>query len=401
MKRIIIVFLCIFLLSGCTIQNVNSKPSESMKPENDYVKAVWIAYYELQEFTKDSTEKEFTKNIDKAFSELNKMSFNTVTVQVRPCADAFYRSDYFPSSEYCFGKQGSDMPYDPLEIICDIAHKNNLKIEAWINPYRVSQQNDINKLCDNNKALIWYKSTKKKRNVYIGKKKIFFNPASKDVTNLIVKGVKEIVENYNIDAIHFDDYFYPTDKKDIDDIEYSKYIKEGGKSSLSDRRRENVSNMIKMVYKAIKSVNPDVKFGISPASDIDNDRNKLYADVEKWVSEAGYVDYICPQVYFGFKNVYQPFMFTVKKWMYITDCDLYIGLPLYKANKPDKYAAQDDKEIINEFKNNDNIISRQIIYLSKIDEIKGFYVFSYSYLKDENAKAEVENMLKAMQSINR
>ena len=329
------------------------------------------------------------------------MGFNKVTVQVRPCADAFYRSDYYPSSEYCFGKQGADMPYDPLEIMCDKAHKNNLIIEAWINPYRVSQENDINKLCNKNKALIWYKSTKKKRNVYIGKKKIFFNPASKDVTNLIVKGVKEIVENYNVDAIHFDDYFYPTDKKDIDDKEYSKYIKEGGQLSLSDWRREKVSNMIKMVYKAIKNINPDLRFGISPAADIDNDRNKLYADVEKWVSEAGYVDYVCPQVYFGFKNVYQPFMFTVKKWMYITDCDLYIGLPLYKANKPDKYAAQDDKEIINEFKKNDNIISRQIIYLSKIDEIKGFYVFSYSYLKDENAKAEVENMLKTMQSINR
>lgn len=400
MKRVFIVFLCIFLLTGCSVHNEPKQEAEIKTDYEGYVKAVWIAYYELQEFVKGNNEKNFKQEIKSAFKELSDFGFNTVTVQVRPCADAFYRSKYFPSSEYCFEIQGADMPYDPLEIMCDIAHSLNLKIEAWINPYRVSQSNDIAKLCDSNIAKKWYANSKKKNNVYVTKKKIFFNPASKNVTNLIVKGVKEIVENYPVDGIHFDDYFYPTTKKDIDSAEYKKYKAEGGKSGLSDWRRENVSNMIKKVCKAIKSVNSNIRFGVSPASNIENDRNKLYADVEKWISEEGYVDYICPQVYYGFRNVCQPFMFTVKKWSYITNCDLYIGLPLYKANKVDKYAAEEDKSIRNEFLNNDDIISRQITYLSKIDKIKGFYVFSYSSLKDENAKAEVENMLKAMQSIN-
>ena len=158
--------------------------------------------------------------------------------------------------------------------------------------------------------------------------------------------------------------------------------------------------MIKGVYKVVKSVNPEVRFGVSPAADINNNRDKLYADVEKWVSNSGYVDYICPQVYFGFRNINQPFMFTVKKWMYITNVDLFIGLPLYKSNKADKYASADNKSIINEFKDNDNIIERQINYISKLEKIKGFYIFSYSSLYDKNAKAEVENMLKAMQGIN-
>ena len=106
-------------------------------------------------------------------------------------------------------------------------------------------------------------------------------------------------------------------------------------------------------------------------------------------------------MYFGFKNVYQPFMFTVKKWVKLcenTDVDLYIGLPLYKANTKDKYAAENDKSIINEFKNSNDIIARQITYISKIDKIKGYYIFSFSQLTSENAKEEVSNMLKVMQS---
>jgi hypothetical protein len=93
-------------------------------------------------------------------------------------------------------------------------------------------------------------------------------------------------------------------------------------------------------------------------------------------------------------------MFTTKKWVSITNCDLYIGLPLYKCNKADKYAAENEDDRINEFVNNQNIISRQITYISKIDKIKGFYVFSYSYLFDENCKEEVDNMLKVMQNSN-
>ena len=401
MKRLFIAFLCIFLLSGCSNTVQPQQTTEIQKVDNEYVKAVWIAYYELQDFIKGNNETEFKKKINNAFSELNTMGFNTVTVQVRPCADAFYPSKLFPSSEYCFDVQEVDMPYDPLKIMCDEAKSNNLKLEAWINPYRVSQHNDISKLCDNNIAKKWYFSKKKKSNVYISDKKIFFNPASKDVQKLIIDGVKEVVNNYDVSAIHFDDYFYPTKSKTIDAAEYKKYQKEGGKSGLNDWRREKVSELIKGVYKAVKSVNPEVRFGVSPAADINNNRDKLYADVEKWVSNSGYVDYICPQVYFGFRNINQPFMFTVKKWMYITNVDLYIGLPLYKSNKADKYASSDNKTIINEFKDNDNIIERQINYISKLGNIKGFYIFSYSSLYDKNAKAEVENMLKAMQGINR
>lgn len=389
MKKVIplILILC-FAFSSCSLSQKNTQP---VVQKSEYRKAVWIAYYELSEFTKGKSEYEFEQKINDEFSKLSSYGFNTVTVQIRPCADAFYLSKYFPSSVYFNGTQGGEMLYDPLEIFCSVAQKYKLNIEAWINPYRVSQDDDYTKLSSDNFAV----KNKKMTKVVDGK--IYFNPAYNKVTDLIVNGVKEIVRNYNISAIHFDDYFYPTQSKNFDKKEYKKY---GGDLSLTDWRRQNVTNMVKRVYEAIKTVNKSVEFGISPASNIENDKTNLYADVETWVKNR-YVNYICPQVYFGFKNVYQPFMFTVKKWVKLcenTDVDLYIGLPLYKANIKDKYAAENDKSIINEFKNNNDIISRQITYISKIDKIKGYYIFSFSQLTSENAKEEVSNMLKVMQS---
>lgn len=389
MKKVIplILILC-FAFSSCSLPQNNTQP---VVQKYEYRKAVWIAYYELSEFTKGKSEYEFEQKINDEFSKLSSYGFNTVTVQIRPCADAFYLSEYFPSSVYFNGTQGGEMLYDPLEIMCSVAQKYKLNIEAWINPYRVSQDDDYTKLSPDNFAI------KNKRLTKVVDGKIYFNPAYDKVTDLIVNGVKEIVENYNISAIHFDDYFYPTQSKNFDKKEYKKY---GGDLSLTDWRRQNVTNMVKRVYETIKTVNKNIEFGISPASNIENDKNSLYADIETWVKNR-YVDYICPQVYFGFKNVYQPFMFTVKKWVKLcenTDVDLYIGLPLYKANTKDKYAAENDKSIINEFKNNNDIIARQITYISKIDKIKGYYIFSFSQLTSENAKEEVSNMLKVMQS---
>ncbi|WP_296969159.1 glycoside hydrolase family 10 protein [uncultured Eubacterium sp.] len=389
MKKVIplILILC-FAFSSCSLPQNNTQP---VVQKNEYRKAVWIAYYELSEFTKGKSEYEFEQKINDEFSKLSSYGLNTVTVQIRPCADAFYLSEYFPSSVYFNGTQGGEMLYDPLEIMCSVAQKYKLKIEAWINPYRVSQDDDYTKLSPDNFAI------KNKRMTKVVDGKIYFNPAYDKVTDLIVNGVKEIVENYNISAIHFDDYFYPTQSKNFDKKEYKKY---GGDLSLTDWRRQNVTNMVKRVYETIKTVNKNIEFGISPASNIENDKNNLYADIETWVKNR-YVDYICPQVYFGFKNVYQPFMFTVKKWVKLcenTDVDLYIGLPLYKANTKDKYAAENDKSIINEFRNNNDIIARQITYISKIDKIKGYYIFSFSQLTSENAKEEVSNMLKVMQS---
>lgn len=400
MKKILFIILVIAIsFCGCSNQqNTNIEPQTTVVNNQGYVKSVWITYYELNSLIGNKTADEFEKDINTAFKQLYDMGFNTVTVQVRPCADAFYMSNYFPSSKYCFGQQGSQMLYDPLKIICSAAQQNDLKIEAWINPYRVSQDSDVDALCETNIAKIWLNNEDKKSNVYIAENGIYFNPSSSDVTELIVNGVKEIVSNYNVDAIHFDDYFYPTTDTVIDAVQYQQYINDNGNLSLADWRRENVSQMVKSVYDAIKQTNENVLFGISPSANIESNYSKLYADTVKWASEEGYVDYICPQVYYGFKNETQPFMFTTKRWISLCEKDLYIGLPLYKTGKADEYASQTDTTAINEFIDNNNVISRQISYIGKLSKIKGFYIFSYSNLFDESCKTEVENMLNIMQS---
>lgn len=373
----------ILSLVGCSaaVKN-NEKPVEQQ-----YVKSVWLSYYELSQFTEDNDEAQFKKEITKEFKNLKSKGFNRVTVQVRPFADAFYRSEYFPSSAYCFKTQGAEMPYDPLEIMVEAAHKHNLSIEAWVNPYRVSSSTDFRELSDKNIALK-YKDTD---NLIVCDSGIYFNPASNAVTELIVNGIKEIAENYSVDSICFDDYFYPSADKKIDENSYNSYKEKGGELSLEDFRRENVSNMVSSVYKAVKETNPDITFGISPASSVENNYNTLFADVEKWVSNDGYVDYICPQIYFGFQNENQPFMATVKQWCEMAECTLYIALPLYKAGMEDEFAGENGK---NEFTENNNIIERQVIYLSKLDKISGFYIFSYSSLKDNE---ETANLYSAMQ----
>lgn len=385
-KKIILSILLIFALAGCSSVNNNTTTTEQ-----SYVKSVWYSYYELSELTENNDETHFKKAVTKAFKELKDNGFNRVTVQVRPFADAFYKSSLFPTSAYCFGTQGSEMPYDPLEIMVEAAHKQDLTFEAWVNPYRVSSSTDFGTLCESNIAL-QYKDTEK---LIVCDSGIYFNPGSNEVKELIVNGIKEIVTNYSVDSVCFDDYFYPTTDKSIDKELYKSYQDNGGKSSLDDWRRDNVSDMVSAVYTAVKEINPVVTFGISPASNIENNYSNLYADVERWATTEGYVDYICPQIYFGFQNENQPFMSTVKEWAGMTDCDLYVALPLYKAGLEDEFAGENG---LNEFVNNNNIISRQVTYLSKIEEVDGFYIFSYSSLKDND---ETKNLYSAMQKSSR
>lgn len=398
MKRIILCILSISLLfCGCT-PTVNNKQAGHV--DALYIKSVWFSYYELGEITSScETEQAFYKAIEDAFKKIKSFGLNTVTVQVRPCADAFYKSDYFPVSKYCFGAEGDELKYDPLKVMTEAAHKIGLRIEAWVNPYRVSQADDINALSDDNIAKIWYNDNEKKSNVYISDK-IYFNPASKDVKDLIVNGIREIVSNYAIDSVQFDDYFYPTTKPEIDEAEYNAYKDNGGELSLNAWRRENVSDMVKNVYSKIKEVNSFVEFGISPQSSLSANQNTLYADVERWSTEKGFVDYICPQIYFGFYNEVQPFTRTAKSWADLTSsCKLFVGLPLYKSGKEDKYASTDQSYAINEFIDNNDIVSRQITFIKQIDNIGGFYIFSYDYLinhKSDSLKNEVNSISKVI-----
>ena len=253
------------------------------------LKAMWISYIELQ--TVDFSNREsFTADIKEMFTNCKNMGLNTVIVHTRSFGDAYYKSNLFPYSHIMSGVQGQDPGFDPLEIMTETAHDVGLRIEAWINPYRVKLYNHPKELSADNPA----QRSELTITVDSG---IYYNPALQEVRDLVTNGVVEIIQNYNVDGIHFDDYFYPDTDPSIDAAHYAAY---SGNLSLDGWRRENVNMLIRQVYRAIKDENPDITFGISPQGNDDNNYHMQYSDIKLWMAQEGYADYIMPQLYWGF-----------------------------------------------------------------------------------------------------
>lgn len=222
-----------------------------------------------------------------------------------------------------FRKTGQKPGYDPLKIMVSVAHSKGMAIEAWVNPYRVTKgSTSYKKLSKNNPARKWNAKKSTRRNVLSYGGSLYYNPSKKGVQNLIVNGAKEIVQKYDVDGIHMDDYFYPSFtkknvKKAFDAKEYNKSSYKKKKKSIYTYRRAQVNNLVKRMKKTIKSVDPNVTYGISPAGNIDNLTSKYsyYVDIHKWLNSTAYVDYICPQIYWGFKHPTAAFDKVTRRWV--------------------------------------------------------------------------------------
>ena len=197
-----------------------------------------------------------------------------------------------------------------------------------------------------------------------------------DVIDLVVSGVKEIVKNYGVDGIHFDDYFYPTTAESFDSSYYNKYKASGGKLSLSDWRRQNVNTLIKKVYSAIKSIDSGCRFGISPTGKMSSNYSSLYCDVYTWVTSSGYIDYICPQLYYGFNHGSLPYLSALSEFndmITANGVELIVGLAGYKSGAADNYAGSGK----NEWVENNDILSRQVRAARNEDNYGGFAIYRY------------------------
>ena len=221
---------------------------------------------------------------------------------------------------------------------------------------------------------------------------IYLNPATADVRSLILDGIRELLTNYDIDGIHFDDYFYPSQSETFDKISFAQY-KKYGLLSLEEWRRENVNLLISSVYGTVKYMKKDVIFSISPAASIENNYNNLYADVALWIQE-GWIDEIIPQLYFGFRYPDESFCFEalLKEWKSLVKSNprvaLKIGLAAYKA-VPNLEA---DKS---EWQAESDIIARQVKICDSDFQISGYVYFSYSSLFSNKAayKKQLQNIL--------
>lgn len=267
---------------------------------------------------------------------------NTVIVQIRPAADAFYPSPFEPWSQWLTGVQGQPPApyYDPLAFMIAETHKRGMEFHAWMNPYRAVFNVRSSSLSASHITRLhpeWF--------VQYGDQK-FFDPGQEVVMQHVINIVEDVVRRYKVDAIHFDDYFYPYKIPGKEFPDYDSYRKSGTSLSKADWRRSNTDTIISRLYKTIKSVNPDCQFGISPFGvwrNIDQDPagskttagvtnyDDLYADVLLWLKQ-GWIDYITPQLYWEFGHKAAPFEELVDWWgrhTYGRKC--YIGLGVYRA----------------------------------------------------------------------
>ena len=378
MKKIVCILFCFLFLAGCTVIE-NEKPVKDLSS----VSAVWMFYGEIsmKEYG-GGTEEQFRNKTEEMFKNCADMGINTVFYHVRPFCDAFYKSEIFPWSAYLTGTQGKAVDYDPLKIVIEIAHSYDITLHAWINPFRILADNDYSVLSEDNPALKWIQE--RSPNVVNVNNGWYFSPGSPEAQKLIVDGVREIAENYDVDGIHIDDYFYPSTDKSVDSFFYNRYKKNLGELNLKNWRLNTVSAFVSQMYSAAKSKNAKCIFSISPAGNLLNNYNEQYADVKLWMSERGYADWIIPQLYYGFKNEILPFNLACDTWSALkktSDVRLIYGIAAYKINDSDE-----------EWNSGNGIIDKQLDYILGKDNCYGAAFFSYSSMVDCERQGEYQNI---------
>lgn len=387
------------------VGNVNN-PSDNLSPSiGNETKAIWLSYLDLNYLLKGKSQQSFTSSITKAFDNMASIGLNTVFVHVRPFSDAIYQSDLFPWSSYASGSLGKSPGFDPLKIMIDIAHRKGIQVHAWINPMRGLNDSEIQRIGSNYKLRQWYDDNSK-RGDYIFKHtdgRWYYNPGVPEVLDLISAGAAEIVRKYQIDGIHIDDYFYPSGTQaSYDAAAYNRYTSSGGKQNLSNWRIDNTNKLVKSMYNAIKGVKNNVAFGVSPSGNNSYNVNTMFCDPRIWVSQPGYLDYIAPQIYYGFNNSAKPFEKTVNEWssyIKLSNVKYFVGLAPYKIGKEDTHAGSSGKNewIENVNSSRHDMMKNQIISSRKASRYSGIAFYDYKSLFttsgaiQPNMKNEIEN----------
>jgi uncharacterized lipoprotein YddW (UPF0748 family) len=339
-------------------------------------RAVWIATVDNIDwpskgnYNSDSQKLEFIRILD--MHKRNGM--NAVIAQIRPASDAFYPSPYEPWSEWLTGKQGQPPApyYDPLQFMIEETHKRGMEFHAWCNPYRAVFRINVSSISSSHITRIhpeWFLTYGDTR---------YFDPGNKEVQQYVANVIRDIVRRYDIDAVHFDDYFYPyriAGREFPDNESYQKY---GSGINREDWRRSNVDSIIVLLSRVIKEEKKYCKFGISPfgiwrnkekdpdGSDThagQTNYDDLYADIVLWLKN-GWIDYVAPQIYFDFDFKAAPYAVLLDWWSrHSFDRHCYIGLGIYRANSSPAWRDR-------------TLLPREIQALRNYPQIQGEIYFS-------------------------
>ncbi len=381
--------ICCLLFFLLLLSPLCAGQARAAAQEGGDFRAVWVSTVLNLDYpaapTPDAAE--LSRMADEILDGAVDMGFNAVILQVRPASDAIYQSDIFPWSHYLTGEAGKapDGGFDPLAYWVEAAHARGLELHAWINPYRITKNTaehtieTLDQLPEGSPAREHPEWAVK----YGGD--FYFDPALPEVRALVTNGVREILENYDVDGIHLDDYFYPG--QDFDDS--ASYAAYGEGRGLADWRRENVNMLIRDLHDAV-SEHPGALFGVSPAGIWANratdERGSAtsggeaytqhYADTRLWVEEA-MLDYICPQIYWHIGHARADYAELVSWWSALcrdSSVQLYIGMAAYRVDGEDEADAwQGYGEIL-----------RQLDLNRKTAGIDGVVLFRYGSLA-ENA----------------
>jgi uncharacterized lipoprotein YddW (UPF0748 family) len=313
------------------------------QPKREF-RAVWIAHVSnidwpsTKTLTAQQQKDEYTSQLD----QHKQSNMNAVVVQVRPSCDAIYPSSIEPWAEWLTGKQGRSPGYDPLQFMVDEAHKRGMEFHAWFNPYRAVISTTSSSIDTSHVSIkhpewcITYGTLK------------FLDPGQPNVRNYVTSVIMDVVRRYDIDAVHFDDYFYPYPQTGLtvaDDNTFALYNR--GITDKNNWRRDNVDLLVKMVGDSIKKAKNYVKFGISPFGIWRNkgtdplgsntkgleSYSEIYGDSRKWIQQ-GWLDYIAPQLYWSIGFAAAPYDALIPWWSGVvpTNRHLYIGQGIYRIN---------------------------------------------------------------------
>lgn len=381
---IIFFFLCsIFFIFTSFDQNKSIETTTKEK------RGIFISYIELSKYLKGKDVEEGIDSIRNMISNVEELGFTMILLQVRSFSDAIYPSDIFPWSATVSEMEGVSPGYDILKSFLDICNEEKIELYAWINPYRIRGDEDSSDISQDNPAYSYLNTSVVEVN-----NGIFYNPASTEAREIIVDGVEELVQNYSVDGVIFDDYFYPNDTIDLE--EYEEYKKTNSDVSIEEFRFCQVNELIQDVYQVCHQNN--TLFGVSPDGNIENNYQKHYADVKTWAGKTGYVDFLMPQIYYGFYNETKAFVSVLNAWEELaTKVELLPVLAFYKVGAVDNFAKSGSTE----WMENDDIIMREVLLTRNLKQYQGFSLFRYDYLfnselRTSTTMAELKNMKKIL-----
>ncbi len=397
MKKLIAIFLCCVLLCSCGVRDHGS--NDDYKYQKSYhvlkidgygsyvgfnggqaMNAIWVSQFDMHPIYRDGNKQrsvsDYRDKVKTMVENLTRDGFDTVFLQLRPNGDSMYESQYYPMSKYIAGEYGGNIDYDAIKIFLETAKKENISVHAWINPYRLCSEEE---LIRHGKGTLynWLSEGIGKRIDKGTDGLLYLDPSYKEATDLIVNGAKEILNKYDFDGIHIDDYFYPTEFELQDDAEFLS----SGYSNKGDFRRDNVNRTVKALYNATHEFKDKV-FGVSPAGNIYSLANGWYVDIYKWLDSDEFLDYIMPQLYYGFDNATCPFERVLNDWLNAVNNEnikVYIGLSASKCalgskGVADTYAGEKGKY---EWRDNKDILARSLNAINNVGA-DGFCIFAYS-----------------------